>query len=140
MPFSNNNSDKLDAKARLFELIDNLSDDQLLALLKIVDELPLKTDRKELRKLCPQKINFTVQDHDFKGAIHDISYSGVLIETGKSFSIGSDVSLLFSIHGIPDPIQITGEIVRTSPLGIGVRFKNLTQRLEDMIKSLVDSC
>lgn len=139
MPFSNQGSGKLGVKSRLLELIDNLSDDQLLILLKKGEELPLQANRKQLRKLYPVNINFTVQDHEFKGTIHDISYSGVFIKTSKSFSIGSEVSLSFSIHGIKDPIKINGEVTRISSLGIGVKFKKLTKQQEDMIKSLVDS-
>ena len=139
MPFSDENSDMLAAKSRLLELIDKLSDDQLLVLFKKAEELLLKADRKQLRKLYPININFTVQDHEAEGAIHDISYSGVLIKTSKSFSVGSEVSLLFSIHGIQDSIKIIGEVARISSQGIGVKFKNLTKQQENIIKSIVDS-
>jgi len=139
MPFSNENSDKLAAKSRLSELIDKLSDDQLLVLLKKAEELLLKADRKQLRKLYPININFTVQDHEAKGAVHDISCSGVLIETSKSFSVGSEVSMSFSIHGIQDTIKISGEVARISSRGIGVKFKNVTKQQENIIKSIVDS-
>jgi len=139
MPFSNENSDKLAAKSRLSELIDKLSDDQLLVLLKKAEELLLKADRKQLRKLYPININFTVQDHEAKGAVHDISCSGVLIETSKSFSVGSEVSMSFSIHGIQDTIKIIGEVARISSRGIGVKFKNVTKQQENIIKSIVDS-
>ncbi len=139
MPLSDEKSEKLAAKSRLLELIDKLSDDQLLILLKKAEELLLKGHRKQLRKLCPININFTVQDHEVKGAIHDISYSGVLIETSKAFSVGSEVLLSFSIHGIQDSIKIIGEVARKSSRGIGVKFKNLTKQQEKMIKSIVDS-
>jgi hypothetical protein len=140
MPLSDEKSDNLAAKSRLLELIDKLSDDQLLVLLKKAEELLLKADRKQLRKLYPIDINFTVQDHEAKGTIHDISYSGVFIKTSKSFSVGSEVSLSFSIHGIQDPIKIIGEVARISSMGIGVKFKNLTKQQENIIKSIVDSC
>jgi len=120
-------------------LIDKLSDDQVLVLLKKAEELLLKADRKQLRKLYPININFTVQDHEAKGAVHDISCSGVLIETSKSFSVGSEVSLSFSIHGIQDTIKIIGEVARISSRGIGVKFKNVTKQQENIIKSIVDS-
>jgi len=139
MPFSDENSDKLAAKSRLLELIDKLSDDQLSVLLKKAEGLLLKAGRKQLRKLCPINIDFTVQNHKVQGAIHDISYSGVLIETSKSFSVGSAISLSFSIHGIQDPIKIIGEVARKSSRGIGVQFKKLTKQQENIIKSIVDS-
>ena len=139
MPFSNQGLGKLGVKSSLLELIDNLSDDQVLVLLKKAEKLLLKTDRKQLRKLYPININFTVRDREAKGVIHDISYSGVLIKTSKSFSVGSGVSLSFSIHGIQDPIKIIGEVARISSWGIGVKFKNLTKQQENIIKSIVDS-
>lgn len=139
MVLSDENSHNLSIKSRLLKMIDHLTEDQLLILLKKVEELPLKSDRHQLRKLFPISINYRVQDHEYKGIIHNISYSGILIETSKSFSIGSEISLSFSIPSIQDPFNIAGKIVRTSALGVGVKFKDLTPEQKTTIKSLVDS-
>ena len=139
MPFSDNDSAEPNVRAQLFELINKLSDDQLLIILKKIEDLPFKANRKHLRKRYPANIDFAVQEHEVKGVIHDISYSGLFIETGLVFSIGSDVVLEFSIHDVQDPIKISGEIVRKSPQGIGIEFKGLSKAQADIIKVLVDS-
>ena len=139
MPISEQGSIKFNVRARLFELIQKLSDDQLLIVLKKIEGMHFKENRKELRKRCPLSIDFRVQEHEAKGVVHDISYSGVFIETMKTFVIGSEISLEFSFQGLQNPIKIIGEIARKTPRGIGVRFRNLSKFQEDVIKSLVDS-
>jgi len=139
MPFSDPASDKLYIKSRLLTLIDNLSDDSLLILLKSAEKLPLKGNRKELRKICSIKTNVIAQDHEFICSVHDISYSGIFVETSKPISFGNELSLSFSIGDIKGSLKITGEVVRISPRGIGVKFKHLTKQQEEMIKSFVDT-
>ena len=139
MPFSDQGLDMSGIKARLLNLIENLSDDSLLILLKKAEGLPSKGIRKHLRKFSPINVNFIVQDQEFKGIAQNISYSGVFIETSGTFSMGSKVSLSFVLNGIQNPIKITAEVVRISSRGIGVKFKNLIKQQEKMIKFLVDS-
>jgi Tfp pilus assembly protein PilZ len=120
-------------------LADNLSEDQLLILIKKAEELLSDIGRKDLRKLYPKRINFWVQDQGYKGTMQDISCSGVFILTDDSCPIGSEVFLSLSIEDNQDLIKITGEITRISSKGIGIKFKNLTKQNEDIIKSLVGS-
>ena len=109
-------------------------------MLKKIEELPFKENRKQLRKRYPLNIGFRVQDHNIRGVVHDISYSGVFIETGASFSVGSEIILEFSVQGVQEPFRISGEITRKSPRGIGVKFSNLSKIQADIIKNMVDSC
>ncbi len=138
MPFSDKKSDKINPRMRLLEMINKLSDDQLEIVLSKIEELPFKESRKQLRKRCPLKIDFTVKDDEVKGAIHNMSYSGVFIETDRPFSIGSDVAIEFLAKGLKHPIVIPGEIVRKAPHGIGVKFENLSQVQEGILKEFVD--
>ncbi len=139
MPFSDEKSDKINPRLKLLEMINRLSEDQLQIVLSKIEELPFKENRKQLRKRCPLKIDFTVKDNQVKGCIHDISYSGVFIETDLPFSIGSGVAIEFSIKGLNDPMKILGEIVRKTSRGIGVSFKNLSEVQEQIIEAFVDS-
>ena len=140
MPFSDKDSARSGVRARLLNLIHKLSDDQLLMVLKKIEEMPFKENRKQLRKRYPLNIGFRVQDHKDEGKVHDISYSGVFIETGASLSIGSEIILEFSVQGIQEPLRISGEIARKSPRGIGVKFSKLSNIQADIIKNMVDSC
>jgi len=54
------------------------------------------------------------------------------------FSVGQEVSLSFPLPNYQKYIRIAGEVVRTSPQGIGVKFKMVNQDQETMIKSLLE--
>ncbi|MFH1982191.1 MAG: PilZ domain-containing protein [Pseudomonadota bacterium] len=126
-------------KSRLLALIDNLSDKSLLLLLKNAEQLPLKGNRKELRKVCFIKINITTPDDRLNGTAHDISYSGIFVENSRPMALGREISLSFTAPGMAGPIEIKGEVVRMNPRGIGIQFKDMTEEQERGIKKLVDS-
>jgi len=54
------------------------------------------------------------------------------------FSVGQEVSLTFPLPNSQKHIKITGEVVRTSPQGIGVKFKMADWDQEMVIKSLLE--
>lgn len=126
-------------KTRLMALIDNLSDDSLLDLLRAAEALPLKGNRKDLRKICLFRLALLTQDTRFQGTAHDISYSGIFVKTENPMRLDAEISLMFSAVGVNDAVEIKGEIKRICPGGIGVQFKNLTPEQESLIRQLVDS-
>ena len=77
MSLSNQKSNKGLVKSRLLALIDNLSDESLEILIESAKKLPLKGDRKELRKICSINVDITAHNQEVICSIHDISYSGV---------------------------------------------------------------
>ena len=92
--------------------------------------------RERSRKSCLMLVDYATLDRAYKDCIRDISVSGLFIETRTSFSIGQKIILTFSSSNYERPIKITGNIARTGPRGIGVKFKTEHQDLEAMIKSL----
>ena len=68
MPDANRNPDKNHNKSRLLSLVDNLSEDKLLILIKKAEELLSDIDRKDLRKIYAKRINFQVQDQRYEDA------------------------------------------------------------------------
>jgi len=58
----------------------------------------------------------------FKESIQNISEGGVFIETAYPFRINKRLSLIFSLPGVKDSINIKGKIVRVDHQGIGVKF------------------
>ena len=80
----------------------------------------------------------TNTEHAYQDFIQDISAGGVFIETHMPFSVRQQVSLAFALPDYQKHVKITGEIVRSSPEGIAVKFKMVNQDQEAMIKSLLE--
>jgi len=83
-------------------------------------------------------VDYATEGRAYKDYIQDISAGGVFIETRMPFSVGQEVSLSFPLPDHEKYIRITGEVVRTSPQGIGVKFKMVDQDQETMIRSLLE--
>ncbi len=86
--------------------------------------------RKDRRQTLLTVVDYTMQGNAYRDFIHNISTGGVFIETSMSFSVGQELSLTFTLPSYRKHVKITGEIVRISPQGIGVRFKTAKQREE----------
>jgi len=125
------------ATARLFELIRNMPEDEQLTLLKEFQERLFKGRRKHEREAFFMVVDYSVEDHFYKSHIQNISAGGVFIQTRMPFKAGQGVSLTFPLPGYQKYIKITGEIVRATPQGIGVKFKMIREDQEAMIKSLL---
>lgn len=153
--------------ARIFELIDDLTENQQIDLLhqlakdnitkqlhKLIIDVPEnqqwliltqleellqeKGDRKYPRKSCLITVDYAVGDRAFKNYIQDISTSGAFIETGESLPVGEEIKLAFSFSDTQEPFKITGKISRRTKEGIGVKFNSLNQLQENIIKTLID--
>ena len=132
-------SNESSATARLFELIENMSEDEQLALLKKLKERPSKEKRKHERKPFFIVVDYSTEERVYKDWIKNISAGGVFIETHMPFSVGQDVSLTFPLPNYQKYIKIIGEVVRIDLQGIGVRFKMANQDQEKIIKSLLET-
>ena len=70
--------------------------------------------------------------------IQDLSLGGVFIETCLALPIGDEVVVTFPCDGYDKGIGVEGEVIRTSPQGIGVGFKPLNSLQEKVIRSLLE--
>jgi Tfp pilus assembly protein PilZ len=144
---------KDNVKKHLFKVIIDMSDSRQLKLLEQLeklpsDEMPVRTvslDEEEetsmrghLRKPCLINVAYTIQDHDYKGYILDISTVGVFIETNEPFSVGQELTLAFSLPSYEKVFNLQGLIVWIGHQGIGVKFQNLLPDQEDFIKSFIE--
>jgi Tfp pilus assembly protein PilZ len=125
--------------ARLIELIKNMPEDEQRALLKDLEEKPFEGRRKHARKPFLMAVDYSTQDHVYKDFIQDISTGGVFIQTHMPFSVGQEVSLTFPLPNYRKHIKIVGEVVRSTPQGVGVKFKMANQDQEAMITFLLES-
>ncbi len=125
------------ASTRLSELIDKMSDDQLVNLLEYAEGLYGKKKREHERYPCLITTDCVYKSRAFNDFIKDISFGGVFIETGETFSQGEEITLTISFSHYSKPFKITGEIVRVAPSGIGVKFKTVSQIQKELVQNLV---
>jgi Tfp pilus assembly protein PilZ len=123
--------------ARLLKLAKKMSEDEQLTLLRELEETLLKGSRKHEREPFFMVVDYSTEDRIYKDYIKDISAGGIFIETRMPFSVGQELSLPFPLPNYQKYIKITGELIRITPQGIGVKFKMLNQDQEAMIKSLL---
>ena len=125
--------------ARLVELITDMPEDKQQALVRDLEKEASKGAREHHRKSFVMVVDYVMQDRMYKDFIQDISAGGLFIETSQPFSVGQDVTLTFPLPDHQEHIKITGEVVRTTPQGIGVKSKMADEDLETMVKSLLDT-
>ncbi len=114
-----NNSGVTDAVKLIAEMCENAERTDLEAL----EEIVFEGNRKHARKALMAVVDYATQDQAYRDFIKNISAGGVFIETSVPASIGQELSLTFALPYHQANIKITGEVVRVSPQGIGVRFK-----------------
>ena len=123
----------------LFKMILEMNDDQQRQLLQRLEGMRLQDGqidrRSHMRKSCLIGVSYSVDSRHHKSFILDISAFGVFIETRDLLPVGKEVNMNFTLPNIKTPYQLTGEIVWSGMHGIGVRFKYLTQRQLEEIRS-----
>jgi len=124
--------------ARLIELIKSMSEDEQRTLLKDLEERPFEGRRKHVRKPFLMAVDYSTQDHVYKDFIQDISSGGVFIQTHMPFTVGQEVSLTFPLPSFQKHVKVIGEVVRSTPQGVGVKFKMADKDQEAMITSLLE--
>lgn len=137
----------------LIKLIIDMSEDEKVQLLEQLgvtpyDEEPLRTVnlddhesfmRENPRKICLIAVKCKVEDHLFKSYIIDISVLGAFIESNERFSVGRKIIMAFSLPKFDEVFQIIGQITRSGPKGIGVKFSALSPTQEEAIRKFIDS-
>ncbi len=122
--------------AGIIELVQKITTTQRRAVLKLLEEWQHTKRREHPRIPCAMAVDYVAGDRALQGIIKDMSADGMFIETRGPLSVGQEIVLTFSSPNYPEPIKITGEVVRRGTLGVGVKFKTTDRKLEAMIKSL----
>ena len=120
------------------ELIANMYKEDPEIGLKEMEEWLFEGKREHYRKPFFTVVDFTTRGHAFKDFIKNISPGGVFIETSIPFSVGQELSLTFALPNCQKHIKITGEVVRITPQGIGVKFGMLKQQQETTNREKLD--
>ena len=80
------------------------------------------------------KTRFETLDATGVGVLSDISYSGAMLEKSEVRpEVGSDLRLFVFLQPI-DPIELVGQVVRHTPEGFAIEFKEL----DPDVRSFVD--
>jgi Tfp pilus assembly protein PilZ len=134
--------------AILFRLISSMPADQQTALLEQLQEHPFKSVNLEeteialrghTRKSCMLNIHYTVEGRNYEGFMLDISPAGAFIETGEPFTAGQPITITLSLPIQPGQLTLSGEILWKGMLGIGVKFKALTQQKSELISAFMEA-
>ena len=96
------------------------------------DNYPLKEKRNSRRLPFPRPISYATRGIAYEDFLQDISAGGVFIETRAMFTVGQTLTLTFPMPGHQHFITVTGEVVRATGQGIGVKFDEAVQELLDV--------
>ncbi len=109
---------KDDLTERIFDMFNHSIQNEHI---RVLDER--KDVRKKLNEIQPIVAACKTKDCDFQASIDYVSSSGVFIKTRRHLSTGQEIAMKFSFPKAKNIIMATGEIVRASSKGVGVKFK-----------------
>ncbi len=122
----------------LFNLISELSEAEQLELIHQI-EAKKKNLRKSTRKPFHNEVTYAIDKAAHQEFISDISTTGLFIETEIPVTVGKRISLTFPVDTTDKHLKLSGEIVRKSQDGIGVKFHPLTREAQTSLHNLIDS-
>lgn len=122
---------------KLFEIILSLNVGQQEQLLKLTEDLFAKEKRANNRKSCYIPIYYATSDKVYLSHIKNISPTGLFIKTEKSLPNGEEILMAFTLEGLHEPLKVNGEIVHATDDGIGVKFKNLSEKVAHMLEGII---
>ena len=142
-----------DIASHIIDMVNSIPYEQQIALLQQLDEIPygerpVKTIhldeeaafmRGHQRKPCLIEADYRVGGQNYKGYILDISNLGVFLETKMNFQMGQVLDISFKLPDNDETLNLTSEIAWTGRYGIGVKFKELTEEQENIIRSFVEA-
>lgn len=120
---------------RLFDIVEQMSEEKRLALLEKLEEKPSNNRERGRKSLHLAIVDYSADGYFYKDFLRDISFGGAFIETKAIFTIGTEVCITLPILEKDQPLKIVGTIVRLSPEGVGVKFKN-SMKMEGLLNHL----
>ncbi|RJP81592.1 MAG: PilZ domain-containing protein [Desulfobacteraceae bacterium] len=120
--------------AEINEILDEMSRERLLVLLKQLRKTPSKWKRKYPRQTCSISVDFDTHDYSKEKPIKNISANGAYIEAGEPFSIGQSIIIWLTIPGEKlSPLKISAVVARRDQGGVGVKFENLSEMQKKLL-------
>lgn len=114
---------------QLFQLITEMSEDEKRTLLKLLKggALKRKCRRQHFRRPLHMSVRYTNKGGLSSGFVRDISLGGVFILSRGPFSLGQSLAVAFFPPDFEKTVWITGDVMRVTPEGVGVRFRSMNQ-------------
>jgi len=81
-----------------------------------------KDRRNHTRQTCELKVGYATMDLSFIDFITDINCWGAFIQSDTKVPVGESVSMTIPLHGDEQSIKIIGEVMWSSPEGMGIKF------------------
>ena len=81
--------------------------------------------RKHPRKYCAKPATFGFENKSYDGFISDISRNGCFLVNREFLNIGQIVDLVIPGTKFSENNMLKVEVVRLSPIGVGVKFKRI---------------
>ncbi len=108
---------------QLMSLIKDLNEDHRRILLKVIQSANWKAmgNREHTRK-CLVPSSHAPDEWDNTFIVRDISIGGAFIETDQEFSVGHKISIDLVGSDAEQTLTLEGEVVRSNPGGIGIKF------------------
>ena len=128
MEKNDNELGRNEVRAFIFEIIDDMSDTEMLRLLKDLEKWQKSKNekRKHPRKSTLIDITYSSdQRRIFEDFVRNISAGGLFIETNLLSELGQKLTMTFSHPNSGDPIKVLGKVIRVDSEGIGVKFNKL---------------
>jgi Tfp pilus assembly protein PilZ len=125
MEKNDNELGRNEVRAFIFEIIDDMSDTEMLRLLKDLEKWQKSKNekRKHPRKSTLIDITYSSdQRRIFEDFVRNISAGGLFIETNLITELGQKLTMTFSHPDSGDPIKVSGKVIRVDSGGIGVKF------------------
>jgi Tfp pilus assembly protein PilZ len=110
------------ATSRLMSMILNMSPNEIMDILKLVEEKEHEKKRRSPRVNYFMAVDYVIDEKAYSGYINNISSEGVFIETNENLPLNSDITLTFALPNSQGHIRVSGKIVRKEKHGIGVAF------------------
>ncbi|PIP02146.1 MAG: PilZ domain-containing protein [Zetaproteobacteria bacterium CG12_big_fil_rev_8_21_14_0_65_54_13] len=93
--------------------------------------------RRSPRESYNELLGFVSSKGSQYGHARDISGTGVFIETLADFEIGDRITLELTFISAPNPVKLSGEVVRKEAYGVAVAFDQCSRdqvaKLDDII-------
>ncbi len=121
---------KLNIADAVVGYVRSMPEEERQILLKALFEEELEGNGERVFKRIPVFVaaNYVVEGRAYQDFVRNVGAGGVFMETLERFSVGQEVLLTFSLPNDPRVIKITGEIIRTTPKGVGIEFKAAERR------------
>lgn len=92
---------------------------------------------KERRKFSRIIVEYDTDVNSNRGVVLDMSPMGVFIATDEPFLEGTKIDITFPSLNDRAPFMVSGSVVWRKPKGIGVKFEELDEHHQEMIKAVI---